>query len=526
MPLKETEERLLKTFLAPQWKKIGIRAHHGIDLLLSSLHSKNSCGIGEFYDLLPLIDWCAKMGLDIIQLLPLNDSGDDPSPYSAISALALNPLFLSLHQLPSVKREKLVELQHFNHLPRVAYHDVQSHKLFFLRSYFEEVGFSRIDQKDFNHYLLENQWVKSYALFKALKEKMSKNHWRTWPQELQSPSPDQFHFLLEKHKTDVDFYIFLQYLCYKQLTAVKAYALSKGVFLKGDIPILISSDSADIWKYPDEFSLTYTAGAPPDPLGPEGQAWGLPILNWAAMKKHNYDWWKNRLSYASHFYDLYRIDHVLGFFRIWAIFDGLPSKKGKFIPENPEEWVSHGTHLLTTLCSFTSMLPIAEDLGIAIDSIRATLSDLGICGTKVIRWEKKRVHHQEKYIDPAAYNPVSMTCVSTHDSETLEQWWNSGTDEVKLYAHYKGWDYIPSLAQEQRRDILFDSHHSGSLFHINLLGEYLALFPELVAEEPQQERINLPGTISPTNWTYRIRPTVEEICHHAPLAREMKKIME
>lgn len=514
------EDTLLATSLAPQWKTIGIRHHHGIDLPLSALHSEHSCGIGEFFDLLPLIDWCQAVKLDVIQLLPLNQSGDDPSPYFALSALALNPLFLSLEKLPGVDKTALTALKAFNKWPRVPYHDVQSHKFIFFRNYFQKHGGEVLRTQEFAQYMRDNAWVQSYALFEVLKTLMAKNHWKKWPLELQILTPQKKEELLTTHHAEVQFYIFLQYLCYQQLTQVRAYANQRGVLLKGDIPILISPDSADVWQYQDEFDLTQSAGAPPDYLDPEGQAWGMPIFHWNVMKERNYDWWKGRLKYASHFYDLYRIDHVLGFYRIWAIPDGQPSRYGRFIPEAEANWLAHGEEILSLFNDFTPMLPIAEDLGPVSPSIRSSLSDLGICGTKVMRWEKEG----DRYIDPHHYNPISMTCVSTHDSETLTQWWKHRPEEAKLYAQQKGWTYASELTREQRRDILFESHHSASLFHINLLGEYLALFPELVAENPDDERINVPGTVAPTNWTYRIRPSVEEILAHQPLREELQKI--
>lgn len=518
------EETLLKSKVGPQWSKIGIKQHHGIDLPLSALHSNESCGIGEFYDLLPMIDWCEKVGMDVIQLLPLNDTGDDTSPFFSVSAMALNPLFLSLHKLPNLDGDKLQQLRHFNTYTRVPFHEVQSHKSLILRNYFEERKSTLSKEKGFNEYIEKNDWVKSYALFKVFKDLMTKNHWQTWPSELQNLKNDQFEELFQKHWDEASYYIFLQYLCFQQLTDVKTYANKKGIFLKGDIPILISPDSADVWKYTDEFQLSLTAGAPPDRFNEEGQVWGLPIFNWEVMKQRNYDWWRKRLSYAGNFYDLYRIDHVLGFFRIWAIPLGQPSSEGKFIPENEAKWFDHGKEILSVLVDFSSMLPIAEDLGVVPDSIRMCLSELGICGTKVMRWES---HNSDgkTFIDLLHYNPISMTTVSTHDSTTLALWWNNPLEEAKAFAAYKGWDYSPNLSKVHRREILWDSHHSSSLFHINLIGEYLALFPELVWDSPFDERINVPGTVSPSNWTYRIRPSVETILAHEPLLQEVKSLL-
>lgn len=515
---------LLETLVGKQWEKIGVRQHHGIDIPLSALHSKKSCGIGEFYDLIPIIDWCASLGMDVIQLLPLNDTGDDTSPFFAISALALSPLFLSLHKLDGVEEKSLEELRKFNSYQRVPYHQVQSHKLHFLRQYFERVGPKILKTKEYSRFVANNDWLEHYALFKVLKDHMQKNHWQIWPQELKNPSRQKFDELVSSHWLEMSFYIFIQYLCFKQLKEVKAYANSKGVFLKGDIPILISPDSADVWWFQDEFDLSHIAGSPPDAYSPQGQVWGLPIFRWDVMKKRNYDWWKRRLAYASNFYDIYRIDHILGFFRIYAMEPGQSAFEGKYIPENRDEWLDHGKEILSILCNYTQMLPIGEDLGDVPDHVREVISDLGICGTKVIRWERKKMG-DHPFIDPMKYNPISMSTVSTHDSETLFLWWRDEPKEAKDYAKYKGWEYNPSLTKEKQREMLRESHHTESFFHINLLGEYLALFPELVWENPEDERINIPGTVSPKNWTYRIRPSIEELVSHQALAEEIKALL-
>ena len=162
------EEKLLNSTVGPQWARVGVKPHHGIDVFLPAIHSKNSCGIGEFLDLLPLINWCATVGMDVIQLLPLNDSGDDPSPFFAQSAMGLNPLFLSLHQLPEVSPESLTPFSSFNHSVRVSHQDVQSRKFLFFRQYFDKMGEKITQSGEYAQFLQENTWVNSFALFNNL----------------------------------------------------------------------------------------------------------------------------------------------------------------------------------------------------------------------------------------------------------------------------------------------------------------------------------------------------------------------
>lgn len=502
-----------------QWKKIGIKPRHGIDVPLFALRTKNCCGIGEFFDLLPLIDWCTSVGFEIIQMLPLNDSGNSPAPYNAISSCALNPIYLSLHQLPGIEHQP--SPTPLNSLPRVSYDDVQSFKMHFLHNYYEQEGKRLRSSPDFEAFVAKNAWLKPYALFKVIKDRLAQNNWMSWPEDLSFKNYDTLSI---KHAQEMDFYMFLQYLCFMQFTEVKKYANAKGVLFKGDIPILISADSADTWSKPELFDFSLSAGAPPDQYNQEGQNWGFPLFNWEIVKQEHFNWWKQRLTSASSYYNLYRIDHVVGFFRIWAIALNHPAKEGKFLPENPDLWIPQGKEILEKMLAASSMLPIAEDLGEVPPSVRTCLSELGICGTKVMRWERK-YHQNDEFIPIQDYPPLSMTTISTHDSETLAQWWKDHPEEAKPYAHAKHWTYTPELTFEERLDILRDAHHTPSLFHINLLQEYLALFPDLVWAHPEDERINVPGQVLPSNWTYRFKPTLEELSAHPQLKDALRKIL-
>jgi 4-alpha-glucanotransferase len=471
------------------WGIVQKKQHHGIAVFLPALRSQNSAGIGEYYDLLHLIDWCETLGMDVIQLLPLNDSGTDPSPYNAESSCALNPLYLTL-PYPSNTLKALSASK------RIDYAAVRKHKMEELFRYFQEEGDAILQEEDLIDFQQENPWLKDYITFKT---------------EEDPTCPPQF-------------FLFVQYLCYTQLKSVRDYAASKNVFLFGDIPILLSPHSADVKSSPKLFDLTLSAGAPPDPYNQQGQYWGFPLYRWDAMKADSYAWWKERLSYASHFFDIYRIDHVVGFFRIWAIPLGKKPTEGFFIPGDENTWLAHGKEILEMMVSSSTMLPIAEDLGTIPDMVRPCLAEMEICGTKVMRWERYW-HGDRSYIPYDRYPLFSLTCISTHDSETLQQWWKNCPEEAGAFAAFKRWVYHPVLTLEQRKTILRDSHHTASLFHINPLQEYLALFPELVADDPNDERINKPGEVLATNWTYRYRPSLEQLTSHAPLATAIRSLL-
>jgi 4-alpha-glucanotransferase len=524
----DLQSTLLSSQVGPAWKNVGVKIHHGINIPLFALHTKNSAGIGEFLDLKPVIDWCKKIGYDIIQILPINDNGPEPSPYSAISAFALNPLHISLSNLPGVHDYEdlemmLAELKALTKKQRIDYKILHKKRNEFLHLYYQYTYAAESQKKDYIRFEQEHDWLQSYALFKTIKNIRDWQPWEEWPQALNDPCPNDLERLKKEYKTQILYHIFLQYFCFKQLEEVKKYAQSKGVLLKGDIPILISRESADVWHDHNLFILTETAGAPPDMFSKEGQNWQFPIYNWQEMEKQHFVWWQKRLELASRIYDLFRIDHVVGFFRLWAIPFGKKGNDGKFIPEDSSSWIGLGTKNLSAMLLNCPMLPIGEDLGVVPPEVRVCLKKLGICGTKVMRWERYW-NGDKSFINIKDYIPESMTTVSTHDSETLRQWWRNHPDEAKVYAFSKGWNYAPEITQEQFLQILKDSHHSRSLFHINLLNEYLSLVPNMTWPILEDERINDPAVQSDKNWTYRFRPSFEEIAQSTDLENLMKNI--
>lgn len=512
----QQQEEILHTAAGNTWKTVGIRDHHGIVVPLFALHSKTSCGIGEFTDLAHLFPWCKSVGFDVIQLLPLNDTGTETSPYSALSAIALNPIHLSLHALPFVQNsEKLLKqlekLQLLTRSQRISYPAVHKGKLHFLRDYYRHWHKHTTDLSAFREFKTNNHgWCYDYALYKTIKVHQQWRAWETWPTLFKE------HDLLYEHKlppqlaAEVDFHQFLQFLCFQQFELVKSLAELHNIKLKGDIPILINRDSADVWKQRSLFDLNFAAGAPSDMYAAEGQKWGFPLYNWDAMARDGYRWWKERLGVASHLYHIYRIDHIVGFYRIWGVPIDKPAKEGHFIPSEEAQWIPQGDTLMRMLIEASPLLPVGEDLGTVPPAVRESMQRLGICGTKVMRWERYW-HGDQSYIPPSQYPLMSMTTVSTHDSETLGQWWSNQQEEARRYAASVGWEYQPELTHAQRLAILQASHQSNSLFHINLLNEYLALFPNMTWPNPADERINIPGTLSDHNWTYRFRPSVEEI---------------
>ena len=277
--------------------------------------------------------------------------------------------------------------------------------------------------------------------------------------------------------------------------------------------------------HPTHFNLDLRAGAPPDMFTREGQYWGFPIYHWDAIEKEHFSWWKTRLSIASEFYDFFRIDHIIGFYRIWAIPANAKATQGSFIPPDENEALAQGEHLLKKLLSFTSMYPIGEDLGLNIDHIRKSLSHLNIPGTKIPRWE--RYYATDKsFIPYDKYPTCSLTTLSTHDTELLSEWWTLFPEDAKEFARSFHLPYTPTLSPKTRWQILKDSHNSASRFHINLLQEYLALEPTFVSKDPKLDRINVPSTLLSTNWCHRYLPTLSQITSHKTLTTIIKSLIQ
>jgi len=524
--MEKTKKHLSNCITSSHWNEAGIFPHHGIALGLFSLFSKNSCGIGEFPDLYPLIDWCKETGLDTIQLLPLNETSNDNSPYNSLSSCALDPMYIGISNLPgndskSNLREDIKLLRELNLTSRIKYEKIKKRKYDFLFHYYRLV-FEKVKKTaPYITFIKQNLWLEEYGLFRVLKDLHDGKRWTQWDKKYRDITEEAFYYLLEKHKDKIEFYYFLQYLCFSQISAIKNYASEKKILLKGDIPILINSDSVDLWRNKADFDLSHVAGCPPDDNDINGQKWGFPLFNWEKMKKNNYSWWKRRLTVASSYYHIYRVDHAVGFFRIWSILPQEEALQGRFLPKNPFKWAKQGKELLTMMIKSTSMLPIAEDLGVIPKMVPRTLKELGICGIKIFRQEKNIF---QAFTPLNKYNPLSVTTLATHDQPVMSEWWQKEKKQAKKLAKFLKIKHQNPMTFEDRMALLIASHGTKSIFHINLFQEYLALIPSFVSQNPKEERINVAGSFLSQNWTYRFRPTIEEIACNEKLTYAMKKI--
>ena len=331
----------------------------GVAVPVFSLRSKAGFGVGEFTDIRLLVDWAKKVSLRMVQILPINDTNAtntwvDSYPYAAISVFALHPMYLNVSELEGFK--KIIDQKAFdkernrlNALDVADYEAVMSLKLKYARQIFEAQQAAFLKDAGFQVFMKESQhWLKPYALFCYLRDEHGTTDFNRWGGHSsfsekmlkKETAPGAPHF------DKIAFYYFLQYHLDRQLKTAAGYARENGIVLKGDIPIGIYRYSVDAWTEPQLYNMDGQAGAPPDPFSDIGQNWGFPTYNWEEMAKDGYQWWQNRLKQLYRYFDAFRIDHILGFFRIWEIpLDQIEGTMGYFnqaIPVPLQEFAERG----------------------------------------------------------------------------------------------------------------------------------------------------------------------------------------
>lgn len=326
-----------------------------------SLRSKDSFGIGDFGDLKKMIDWVSLTKQRLLQILPINDTTithtwTDSYPYSCISIFALHPQYVDLTKLPELadknQRERFEALRkELNELPQIDYERVNAAKEEYLKLIYKQVGTTVIASRDFKNFFVENkEWLVPYAQYCYLRDKNGTADFSKWPDHQQWDEAERQALSSPRNKAykDVEFYYFVQFILSSQLKAVHDYATSRRVILKGDIPIGVNRYGCDVWTEPRYFNLNGQAGAPPDGFSANGQNWGFPTYNWDEMIKDGCRWWVRRFQNMSNYFDAYRIDHVLGFFRIWEIpVHSVHGLLGQFAPAlgmSREEIEGYGLH--------------------------------------------------------------------------------------------------------------------------------------------------------------------------------------
>ena len=326
-----------------------------------SLRTRKSAGIGDFGDLKTMIDFVASTGQKVLQLLPINDTTithtwTDSYPYSCISVFAIHPQYANLHALPELKDAKArAEAEktraELNALAKIDYEKVNDFKINYLRQIFNQEGEKMMKTAEYKAFFQDTkQWLVPYAQYSYLRDKNGTADFNQWPDHQVWDEAE--HKALTAPKTaaykNVAFFYFVQFVLDRQMQEAHEYAKAKGVILKGDIPIGVNRNGCDVWMEPKYFNLNGQAGAPPDDFSANGQNWGFPTYNWFEMLKDGCQWWNRRFQNMARYFDAYRIDHVLGFFRIWEIpVSSVHGLLGQFAPAlamSREEIESYGLH--------------------------------------------------------------------------------------------------------------------------------------------------------------------------------------
>jgi len=333
----------------------------GTQVPVFSLRTRKSAGIGDFGDLKTMIDFVASTGQKVLQLLPINDTTithtwTDSYPYSCISVFAIHPQYADLHALPELKNAKArAEAEktraELNALDKIDYEKVNDFKINYLRQIFNQEGGKMMKTAEYKAFFQDTElWLVPYAQYSYLRDKNGTADFNQWPDHQVWDEAERKALADPKTAAykNVAFFYFVQFVLDRQMQEAHEHAKTKGVILKGDIPIGVNRNGCDVWTEPKYFNLNGQAGAPPDDFSANGQNWGFPTYNWFEMLKDGCQWWNRRFKNMARYFDAYRIDHVLGFFRIWEIpVHSVHGLLGQFAPAlamSREEIESYGLH--------------------------------------------------------------------------------------------------------------------------------------------------------------------------------------
>lgn len=501
--------------------------HAGVLVPLFSMPSTRSWGIGEIADLVPFAAWLEGAGLDILQLLPVSEmASGQHSPYSAMSAMAIDPIFISVQAVDdflalggetaagTAFRDALAAVRAS---PRIAYGAVRALKMEALRAAFgrfrtEEWHRATARAGAFRDYLTDQGWwLEEYALFRALRARHHEQLWTAGDAALRVRRPEAIRQARTELSDEILFYQYLQWVADGQWQAARAHIGRVGLF--GDLPFMVSGDSADVWIRQDEFRFDASVGTPPDAFSQTGQDWGFPPYRWDVVRDTQFAWLRGRARRAAALYDGYRVDHLVGFYRTYV--RPLDGSQPRFEPPGEREQVELGEAVMQVLCAAGAYV-VAEDLGTVPDWVRASLTRMGIPGHRVLRWERQWQRPGRPFRNPAAYPPLSLATTGTHDVDPIAAWWD-GLDP-KERARVGG---IPLL---RRRGIDYPQAEFGPDVRDGLLEALFASGSNLLILPVQDvfgwtDRINVPAVVSSVNWTYRL-PWPVDCWDSQPEARE------
>ena len=542
------------------------RSLAGVLVPTFALRTESDLGIGDTAGVRQMIDWCHALRLNLLQTLPINETSDDNSPYNAISSLAIEPTTIAttpehLPDLPATKFKALVPSELLTELRRgrVDYPRVRH-----LKRQLLEAAYANFLRRDFAHgtaraaafrgFLAENAgWIADYALFRVLMEQNGGSPafiW--WPAEHQDPQRARTWLLglPEKQREEFShkqlFFAYVQWIAFAQWTAVKAHGTERQVFLMGDIPFGVGRFSADVWANRDLFDLEWSGGAPPekvfkvDPFTEKwGQNWGIPNYDWEELRRRDFGWWRTRVDNIQKVFHLYRIDHVLGFFRIYS-FPWTPDRNPEFLPlteaqaatktngrlpgfkQFPDDTPEHkaanqaqGEEILRVVQAASGdTTVVAEDLGVVPDYVPPTLLKLGIPGFRIPMLFREP---NGAYSDPAQYPRLSLAQPATHDHPPLAAGWTEAWQQIEAGHDAEGarrelrhlLDFAGLKQLNPPREFTDEIREAitRAVLHAN---SWLAVF-QITDVLGMRERFNTPGSVAATNWSHRLPLTVNEL---------------
>jgi 4-alpha-glucanotransferase len=465
----------------------------GVMLHITSLPGPH--GVGDFGPAaFQFVDWLASAGQSLWQWLPTTPVGPGDSPYQSPSAFAGSPLMVALEPLVDSGWLAPPQTPDFDDL-RVDFSRVIPWREAQLRQ--AAAGFaqraSATERAAFQSWCqAQSSWLDSYALFMALFNAHGQKPWWQWQQPLRARNAQALLAAQHQHAQEINFWCFVQWCWDCQCLALKAHANAKGVQLVGDMPIYVADNSADVWSRPDLYFLgddglpTVVAGVPPDDLGPDGQRWGNPLYRWPRMQQENFAWWSARMQRVLTQADVVRIDHFRGFAAYWEI----PASEGS---ARNGRWVP-GPGLALFKAIQTTLAPralpiIAEDLGMITDDVVALIGACGFPRMKVLIFGFGGDGGHE-YL-PQNYAPNTIVYTSTHDTHTARGWWDQASAAER---HFAG-SYLVCDSANVHWALIRAACNSVSSMAVYPLQDVLGLASD--------QRMNLPGTLSPDNWSWR-----------------------
>jgi len=514
----------------------------GVLVPLFSLRSDRDWGVGEIGDIGPAARWLESAGLRLLQLLPINElPPHETSPYSSLSAMAVDPQYLSMGDVEdfaalggerALEAELRTKLESLRVAPAVDYAGVRRLKHVALRRSYERFRDTELRgggerARAFRRFTEEQAWwLDDYALFRALHERRGHAPWTEWPDGLRNRDPFALAAARVELGDDVRYRQYLQWLAEDQWQAARAAA--GPVVLFGDLTFMVALDSADVWAHQDDFRLDASLGVPPDAFSATGQDWKLPVYKWDVIAAGGFAWLHQRARRNAALFGGYRVDHLVGFYRTFSRPLGDSTGPGEFTPPDEPSQTALGERVLSVFLASGAHI-VAEDLGVVPDFVRASLTRIKVAGCKVFRWERLWNQAGRPFADPAAYPTLSVATSGTHDTEPMVTWWESAPADEREAALA-----IPLVAQRLGPDAAraaVDDPALSPAVRDAFIEALLASNSSLVILPVQDvfgwsERINTPATVNDRNWTWRMPWPNERLAFEPEAVAAVKRLRE